>query len=245
MFGRWRCVIGRRRHRALAPLAAAFAVTVAAWGGTPELAPGTGVAPRAEPVRDLEFIQVGYGAIDRARRTLKAYGAALRGAKAGAEVTVLQEIARPDRFALLASADRAGALEAEGNGAESILQNLGQVLVAPIDRREHEIVEPSCAVSGASGLYVIAHLDIAGRERREADTALREFARSVCAAPGILAFRIWRQANRGNHFELIAIWASREQWARFSSAAAARRFRESVGPLLGSPYDERLYRLLE
>lgn len=186
-----------------------------------------------------------HASIDRARRDLKAYAAALRGGTAGAAVTVLQEIDRPDRFALLARADHAGALEAAENGANSVLRILHASFVAPLDRRRHDELGPSCSGSKGGGLYVIAHVDIAGRDRQQADGALRELARSVCAAPGHLAFHIWRQSDRGNHFDLVATWTSREQWAAFSAGAAAREFRRSVGPLLGSPYDERLYRVLE
>jgi len=200
-------------------------------------------------VREIAFIQVDAGATDRARRVLKAYAAMLRARMPSAKVTALQEIDRPDRFALLASADRGEGLEAAGNGAASVFRNLQELLVAPLDRRAHEELGPTCAARAASSrgspLYVIAHLDIAGRDRRQADAALRELARSVCTAPGHLAFDIWRQSNRGNHFDLVASWTSRAQWAAFSSGGGARGFRESVGPLLGSPYDERLYRVLE
>jgi hypothetical protein len=31
----------------------------------------------------------------------------------------------------------------------------------------------------------------------------------------------------------------------FAASAAARQFRQTVGPLLGSPYDERLFRRID
>lgn len=206
---------------------------------------GTVVAAHAEPVREIEFIEVRDNAVGSARRTLTTYAAALRGGAARADVTLLQEIDRPERFALLESAQE----EARGTGmqeAQPALRSLRAFLVAPVDRREHEDLVPPCEPRGTvRGFYVIAHLDIAGREREGVDGALRKLARAVCAAPGHLAFHIWRQSNRGNHFDLVAAWSSRGHWAAFSSGQAARQFRETVGPLLGSPYDERLYRVVD
>jgi len=40
---------------------------------------------------------------------------------------------------------------------------------------------------------------------------------------------------------LIAAWQNRKAFDAYEDSTYARQFRDVVGPLLGSPYDDRLY----
>jgi hypothetical protein len=40
---------------------------------------------------------------------------------------------------------------------------------------------------------------------------------------------------------LFAAWQSRQAFDDYEKSGYGRRFRETIGPLLGSPYDDRLY----
>jgi len=39
----------------------------------------------------------------------------------------------------------------------------------------------------------------------------------------------------------LAAWRDRKAFDAYESSAYARQFRDTVGPLLGSPFDDRLY----
>jgi quinol monooxygenase YgiN len=40
---------------------------------------------------------------------------------------------------------------------------------------------------------------------------------------------------------VLAAWQNRKAFESYENSAYARQFRDAVGPLLGSPFDDRLY----
>jgi quinol monooxygenase YgiN len=193
---------------------------------------------QADPLRALTFIEVRSSAAERGRPVLQRYEQAVH----GHSVLVLQETARPEKFALIETApatdDRADQDAAQLSG------HLAGLLTAPLDRRAHrEFGEPAPAPApGTAALYVITHLDIAPPERAKGERALQRLAEQARHSPGNLRFEVWQQTDRSNHFNLIAAWRSRADFNNFAADAAAREFRTVVASLLGSPYDERFYR---
>ena len=74
---------------------------------------------------------------------------------------------------------------------------------------------------------------------------MHQFAVTARQSEGNLGFVAWQQTERPNHFNLISGWLSDSQFRAFAATRAARDFRRIVGPLLGSPYDERLFRRVD
>ena len=62
---------------------------------------------------------------------------------------------------------------------------------------------------------------------------------------GNSSFEAWQQTNRPNHFNIVALWSSLGRLNDFAASAAAREYRTSVAPLIGSLYDERFYRRVD
>jgi len=56
---------------------------------------------------------------------------------------------------------------------------------------------------------------------------------------------VLQQANRGNHFAVFEVWASRSALDGHAEAAHTRAFREKLSPMAGALYDERFYKLLD
>lgn len=214
---------------------------------------------RGDPGRFLTLIETTSDASHRTQDMLREYARALRRGTTPPEVTVLQEVGWRERFVLVERAEDAEALTALEQRAQPALRLLGTSLAAPLDRRAYRDLGLGCRNgSPAPGmtlvspappgspepLYVVAHLDIAGPMHAGPQQALARLAGAVCRSAGNLRFEVWQQANRANHFDLIAVWKRRSDFEAFAASGAARAFRESVGPWLGSPYDERLYRAL-
>ena len=236
-----------------------------------QAAPTQGAPTQAAPARVLTFIEVRADAVARARDILQKYESALRQHGGGLEVEALEEIGRPERFVVLESAAVAGALAPAEAAAQDTLAPLNELLTALPDRRTNrEFAAPAnetqTAMSrhGKSGarhtnsatatnqpgnerpaLYVVAHLDLAPPDQARGATALQGLIAAARRAPGNLRFAAWQQTNRPNHFNLVAAWSSRTGFDDFTAGAAAREYRATIGPLIGSPYDERLYRLIE
>jgi len=222
---------------------------------------GAMTAARAEPVRVLTFVEVRSDATEHAGALLRQYARALREGATPPEVDVLQEIGRPERFVLLVRAEDETALSTRVQRAQAILQSLDPLLTAPLDRRANHLFVPPCAAARGSRvahaeargeaarslarrLYTVAHLDLAGPVQPGPQAALQQLAARACESAGNMWFEVGQQINRGNHFNLVAHWESRRDVEAFAGSAPAREFRARVGPWLGSPYDERLYRTL-
>jgi quinol monooxygenase YgiN len=225
----------------------------------------TGVAagaPAAEPAKVLTFIEVRTDSIDKGKMILGKYASALARHRADLAVETLEEIGRPERFVVLESAARAGDLATAEAAVQDNLAPLNELLTALPDRRTNRefaatanatpTVAPKHGDPGAGhpsggppALYVVAHLDLGLPDQARGAVALQGLIAAARRAPGNLRFEAWQQTNRPNHFNLVGVWSSRTGFDDFTAGAAAREYRATVGPLIGSPYDERLYRRIE
>ena len=216
--------------------------------------PMAGVAAdsAAAPARVSTFIEVRTDGVERAERLLRAYAEALHAGDSAARIALLQETDRRERFVLLESAADSQRLLTLEMQEQPRVDSLSALLAAPLDRRTHRDFGPASAAgpsaehggSSKQPLYVVAHVDIAGPVSAGPQAALERVATAARGAAGNIDFEVWQQSNRGNHFNVIAEWNARPDFERFASSEAAREFRASVAPVLGSLYDERLYRSL-
>jgi quinol monooxygenase YgiN len=206
-------------------------------------------AVASDPAKVLTFIEVRSDAVDRSKTLLKQYEAALRRNAGPPHVEIVEEIDRPERFVVIETAGNADALAAAEAGAQQVLGSLNDWLTAPMDRRTHrdfgDVPASTTNESATTGLYVISHLDLGPPDQARGQTALTQVIDAARHSPGNLRFAAWQQANRPNHFNIVAVWSSRTKLNDFAASAAARAFRTSVGPLIGSLYDERLYRRID
>jgi quinol monooxygenase YgiN len=228
-----------------------FALAIAALWLT-----GTAEAAAAEPTKVLTFIEVRSGAVDRCKTILKHYAAALR---QHSNTGVVQEIGRPERFVVIETAAGLEALAAAESGAQSILASLDEFLTAPPDRRTHSDFggvrfggapfggAPTSPVTDlpAKGLYVIFHLDLGPPDQKRGEAARSQVIDAARHSPGNLRFEAWQQSNRPNHFNIVEVWSDRAKLNDFTAGTAAREFRTTVGPLIGSLFDERLYERID
>ena len=130
------------------------------------------------------------------------------------------------------------------------MEGLTDDLIAPPDQRlnrefDEIATAPSLRVDARANFYVVTHVDIAPPDQSQIETALRKLAAAARQSDGNLGFEILQQIDRPNHFNLISAWIGESPFRTFTSGAAARQFRQTVGPFLGSPYNERLYRRVE
>jgi quinol monooxygenase YgiN len=205
---------------------------------------------RADSVWALTFIEVRVGARGHAGGVLRQQASALREHTPWpAQIMLLQEISRPERFVLVEREKP----EVSTEGAreiQSVTDPLTDELTAPPDlRMNREFGEVALATSAKADLranvYVVAHLDIGAPDRARVEAALRQLSIAARQSEGNLRFDVWQQTDRTNHFNLISGWISESQFRAFAANRAARDFRQTVGPLLGSPYDDRLFRRVD
>jgi len=70
---------------------------------------------------------------------------------------------------------------------------------------------------------------------------LNKLAADTQQAPGLVSFKILRDAGRTNHFIIFGVWKDMKSFEDYSGAETTRAFRQAFQPRLGGPFDERLY----
>jgi quinol monooxygenase YgiN len=96
-----------------------------------------------------------------------------------------------------------------------------------------------------TALYVITHIDILSPELEVGRVLLLRYAKDVRDEPGLTRFELLSQLDRPNHFETVGVWDSHGHFVDSLGAPVTLSLRESLHPLLGSPFDDRLLALVE
>jgi len=205
---------------------------------------------RAESLWALTFIEVRVDARGHAGGVLRQQASALREHTSWpAQIMLLQEVSRPERFVLVER--EKPDVSTEGvREIQAVTELLTDQLTAPPDLRMNREFSEVALATGAkadarANVYIVTHLDIGSPDRARVEAALRQLSVAALRSEGNLRFDIWQQTDHANHFNLISGWISESQFRAFAASRAARDFRQTVGPLLGSPYDERLFRRVD
>jgi quinol monooxygenase YgiN len=99
------------------------------------------------------------------------------------------------------------------------------------------------AKSGA--LYVVTYVDVFPNFTEDTMKALRQFAADNRKDPGLTRFEFLQDVVRTNHFSIVEVWQNRQAYEAHLTQDHSKRFREKIQPGLGSPFDERLYNLVQ
>jgi quinol monooxygenase YgiN len=90
-------------------------------------------------------------------------------------------------------------------------------------------------------VHVLTHVDIVPPKVDEGTDLLLEFVADTRDSPGLVRSKLLRQTARKNHFELLWVWRTQEDYERHLRDPATRRFRERLKPLVGSPLLDRVH----
>ena len=159
----------------------------------------------------------------------------------------VQEISRPNRFTIVEVWKDQSSFE-QHQKASRIVQlwaRLGMIHNSPYDRRLHLAfsIDASAAATSADAIFVVTHVDVPPPRKDEAEVLLKALAEESREDPGHLRYDIFQQiAPRTNHFTVFAVWKDANAFDSHQMTPHTRKFREGLGPLLGAPYDERLYK---
>ncbi len=214
----------------------------------------TGIAPGAEvgteSVRTLTYIEVLVVARGHVAGVLRDHANAVREHQAApGQIIVMQEISRPERFVTL-EREAPTALTANKADPHALTDGLTEDLIAPPDRRPNRELDetgttPGPQIDARANFYVVAHVDVALQERAGIEMSLRKLAAVARQSDGNLGFEILHQTDHPNHYNLVSAWLGESPFRAFSTSPAARELRQTIGPSLGSPYDERFFRRLD
>jgi quinol monooxygenase YgiN len=214
------------------------------------LAAGGPSAARAQAGGDAIYgvitLDVAPGAASQGVAMLKQYrdGALKQAGNTG--VTLLQEMDWPNRFTVYEGWKDQSAYDANDSAAHTaeLRNKLKSMATAPYDRRAYHVITvgPSQPAAGADTVYMHLHLDVFPPGIDATLAGAKAVAEAARKGEGNLRYDVVRSVKPPqSHTTLLAAWQNRKAFDAYENSAYARQFRDTVGPLLGSPYDDRLY----
>jgi quinol monooxygenase YgiN len=198
-----------------------------------------------DAIYGVTTLDVAPGAASQGVALLKQYRDAALKQPGNAGVTLLQEADWPNRFAIYEAWKDQSAYDANEKAAHTaaLRDKLKPIAGAPYDRRNYRVVSVAPArAAGGDAVYMHLHLDVFPPGIDATLAAAKAVAEAARKGDGNLRYDVVRSVNPPqSHTTLLAAWQSRKAFDAYENSAYARQFRDAVGPLLGSPFDDRLY----
>ena len=89
---------------------------------------------------------------------------------------------------------------------------------------------------------VVTHVDVPPQRTTETEMLLRTLADESRQDDGNIRYEVFQQAASRNHFTVFAVWKDAKAFNSYETKSHTRQFRATLAPMLGAPYDERLYK---
>lgn len=202
------------------------------------------------PVFLVQYVAVTAGATKSAATTVQKARALGRKDDGNLAFEACGEIDRATHFELVSlwrDQKAADAYVASAH-AKALRDALERGRAAPFDERTFTWVagSPTGAAppAGRAALHVVTHVDVIPPFKDQAAAAIKQLAEASMKQPGAVQYQALVQTNRANHFQLLETWTDRAAFEAHVAAAPTRAFRDAIQSGVGSPYDERLCKVL-
>ena len=128
---------------------------------------------------------------------------------------------------------------------KQLLDTLQPIRVSNLDRRPYKTLTVSTASGSvnAQTVFIVTHVDVSPSP--QVAMLLQGLAENSRKEQGNVRFDVLVHTMRSNHFTVIEAWRNRQALDAHAIAAHTRQYRDALGPLLGSPLDERLFERIQ
>jgi quinol monooxygenase YgiN len=201
--------------------------------------------------QDTTFYSVAYIEVKPSGRAtavlaLKQYKDALRINTASLRTELFEQVDRPGHLLLVETWESQAAFD---NGTPALRKRLTDAIepirVSGWDLRPYKTlsVASGAAVPTGRSVFVISHVDVTPDPKIAG--MLKALAEKSRLEEGNVRFDVLAHTMRSNHFEVIETWQNQKALDNHAAAAHTRQYRDEVQPALGSPLDERIYKVIE
>jgi quinol monooxygenase YgiN len=163
-------------------------------------------------------------------------------------VEVVPEISRSNRFVILEVWKDQASFETHerANHTTDFRSRLRAIHGSPYDQRVHQglTIDSRRVAIPRNSVSVVAHVDVPPPRREEAEALLKTVAEESRKDEGNMRYDVFQETSRTNHFTVFATWRDAKAFESHEMKPHVRRFREALGPMLGAPYDDRLYKVI-
>ncbi|HEY1797386.1 MAG TPA: antibiotic biosynthesis monooxygenase family protein [Stellaceae bacterium] len=170
---------------------------------------------------------------------LRQYRSATRSANGNVELTVLHELNRSGRLAIIEGWKDKAAYDANAGAMKELGGKLQPKLLAPFDGRTY--VPLAVGSPGDGGVYVVTHVDVFPKGKDDVAGLIKSLIVASQGDSGRVRFDALVSDEHPNHFDLIAAWTDKKAEEAHAAADHTKEFRAKVQPFEGAYYDERRY----
>src|SRR5438093_1127060 len=93
--------------------------------------------------------------------------------------------------------------------------------------------------------YAVSFVEVMPGSKAAAAAALKQYRDTSRKDEGFVTLELFEQIGWRPHFALLEKCADQKAFDGHDAAAHTRQFRDTVNPVLGSPMDQRLFKVLE
>jgi quinol monooxygenase YgiN len=229
-------------NRFLKPVAATFLAALLSI-----LAPAARSQDAQHSLYAVAYLEVLPGKDKQARRLIADYVAGARRAAGALAINALVRTGYPNQFALVEqwqtqkARDDFGATEA----AKNFRTAFAKIESAGVDERvQGPLYVESEKPAPLPPIIVMTHIDIIPTALEQGRARIKQLVESNRHQNSNVRFDVLVQTNRQNHMTLIEGWKFQRDKDTESAARDTVSYRHDLGPMSGSPYDERTYRQL-
>jgi quinol monooxygenase YgiN len=201
------------------------------------------------PTYLMIYVEVVPSASARAIAMMKEYRDASRKEPGANFIDIYQEAGQTHRFILSEIWQNRTMAKTHTDGAAlgALFSKLKPIEIGPSDIRTHQahMVTPPKTPRDAD-VYIISHVDVAGQGNlAKLITMLNTLGEATQKDNGMVRYEILDEVPaHANHFRVFEEWSSMASWEAHNLAPHAQAYHDALLPLLGTPYDQRLYRLV-
>src|SRR5215831_1911888 len=201
------------------------------------------------PTYLMTYVEVVPSASARAIAMMKEYRDATRKEPGANFVDIYQEAGQTHRFILSEIWQNRAMAKAHSDGplVAALAAKIKPIEIGPSDLRIHQahMVTPPKAPK-ANDVFIISHVDVAGQGNLgKLITMLNTLGEASQKDNGMVRYEILDEVPaHANHFRVYEEWSSMATWEAHNLAPHAQAYHDALLPLLGTPYDQRLYRLV-
>lgn len=184
---------------------------------------------------------------DPASVILRRFADATRKEDGNAEFTLLDEIGRSGRFAIVEAWRDKAAMDAHGAAMKALGDQLLPFLAAGFDGRQYTpllAAPPSSDPKLGTAMYVLVHIDVMPAAKDDVAAMIKGFVEDSRKDKGAERVDALVGDAHPNHFELVEAWADHLAREAHAYLDHTKTFRAKLVPFEGAMYDERLYEVV-
>jgi quinol monooxygenase YgiN len=211
-------------------------------------APAGGQPNPNAPVYVVTYIDILPAAKAQAMTILKQFRTGCAKEDGNLRCEAVQRMEQQNEFAMIEVWKDQKTFQTHQTGSGRQLRDrLKPLQASPYDERAHSAfaaLAPQPAPSGRI-VYAITHVDILPPRLSEGGPVLTQMAEASRKDTGNGRLEVLQQIGRNNHFSIVEIWGNKKQLEAHQALPRMIQYRDQIQPMLGSPYDERLYKILD